>query len=196
MKQLLTLIAAVLSFSTAFAQIELKINPIGAIFSSPDVSAEFAVKDNIGIEPYFGASWYKLTIDNQDFKSTGVGYGFYGKYYFSPEKGIDKFYAGVYLRGGSSNFKADSVGSSASFKRNRMGAGLALGYKWVSRNNVIFEVGGGIGRKLYSKYSNEQGSVNIADIPILNIDGYFKFSVGYRFGGGESADTGKKKKKF
>lgn len=192
MKQLLTLIATVLTLSLS-AQTELKINPIGALFSSPDLSAEFGVKDNIGIEPYIGASWYNLTVSDTKFKSTGVGYGLNGKYYFSPDKGIDKFYAGIYLRGGSSTFKSDSTGSNDSFKRNRLGAGLSLGYKWVSRNNVIFEVGGGLGRKIYSKYSNEAGTVNIADIPILNIDGFFKFAIGYRFGGGE-ATTSKKKR--
>lgn len=194
MKKLLTLIVTVLTLTTAWSQTELKINPIGALFSSPDVSAEFGVADNIGIEPYIGASWYNLTVDNTKYKSKGFGYGVNGKYYFSPEKGIDKFYAGLYLRGGSSNFKSDS--SSANFTRNRLSLGLSLGYKWVSRNNVVFEIGAGVGRKLYSKYSNESGTVDISKIPLLNLDGYFKFAVGYRFGGGSSADSGKKKVKY
>lgn len=192
MKQLLTLIATVLTLSLS-AQTELKINPIGALFSSPDLSAEFGVKDNIGIEPYIGFGWPKLTVNDETFRSTGIGYGLNGKYYFSPDKGIDKFYAGIYLRGGSSTFKSDSSGSTASFKRNRLGAGLSLGYKWVSRNNVIFEVGAGLGRKIYSKYTTESGTVDISKVPLLNLDGFFKFAVGYRFGGGE-ATTSKKKR--
>ena len=47
MKKLLTLIVTVLTLTTAWSQTELKINPIGALFSSPDVSAEFGVADNI-----------------------------------------------------------------------------------------------------------------------------------------------------
>ena len=191
MKKLLTLIAAVFTLSTAWSQTELKINPIGALFSNPDLSAEFGVADNIGIEPYIGASWYKIAVDNNDYKSKGFGYGVNGKYYFSPEKGIDKFYAGLYLRGGSSNFKSDS--SNANFTRNRLSLGLSLGYKWVSRNNVVFEIGAGVGRKLFSKYSNESGTVDISKIPLLNLDGYFKFAVGYRFGG-RSESTMKKKR--
>ncbi len=194
MKKLLSLAIAVFVFTTAWSQTEIKINPIGVLFSSPDISVEFGVADNIGIEPYIGASWYNLTVDNTKYKSTGFGYGVNGKYYFSPEKGIDKFYAGLYLRGGSSNFKSDT--SNANFTRNRLSLGLSLGYKWVSRNNVVFEIGAGVGRKLFSKYSNESGTVDVSKIPLLNLDGYFKFAVGYRFGGGTMADTGKKKVKY
>jgi hypothetical protein len=195
MKKLLALFVTVFSLSTAWAQIELKINPIGALFKSPDISAEFAVNKDIGIEPYLGANWYKLEGDNKTFKSNGVGYGIFGKYYFAPEKGIDNFYAGVYLKGGSSDFSNDSANIVTGFHRNRLSAGLSLGYKWVSQKNVVFEVGGGLGRKIFNKFSNELGSVNIAKLPILNIDGYIKFAVGYRFGGGNSSSTTKKMKK-
>ena len=196
MKKLLTLIVAVLAFSTAWSQTELKINPIGLLFKSPDLSAEFGVADNIGIEPYFGLGWPSIPIDNKTYSGKGIGYGLYGKYYFAPEKGIDKFYAGIYLRGGSTTFKSDSANVTNSVHRNRLGVGLALGYKWVSRNNVVFEIGAGVGRKIFSIYSNEQGSVDISKVPLLNLDGYFKFAVGYRFGGVGSADSGKKKVKY
>ncbi len=195
MKKLLALCVAVLTLSTVWSQTELKINPIGALFSSPDVSAEFGIKNNIGIEPYIGFGWPKLTVDGTTYKGKGMGYGLNGKYYFTPEQGLDKFYGGIYLRGGSTTFSADSIGKTNSFNRNRLGVGLSLGYKWVSRNNVIFEIGGGIGRKIYSKYTFESNTVNVAKIPLLNIDGFFKFAVGYRFGGTASADTGKKKMK-
>lgn len=194
MKKLLTLVVTILSLSSVFAQTEIKINPVGAIFGSPDVSVEFAVNEDVGIEPFIGVNFTKLTVDNTTYKSSGFGYGAIGKYYFSPEKGIDKFYAGLYLRGGSSKFTSSS--SNDNFSSTRLGLGLSLGYKWVSRKNVVFEIGGGLGRKLVGKYSNASGNVNTADIPLLNIDGYLKFSVGYRFGGGAVADKGSKKVKY
>ena len=166
------------------AQTELKINPLGILFSNPELSAEFAVNEHIGIEPSFGISYLKLTIDNDVFKSSGFSYGVNGKYYFSPESGIDKFYAGIYLRGGASSFKGTGASAGDNLKRNRLGGGLSFGYKWVSSQNIVFDLGTGIGRKVFDKYTLDGGNTNTANIPLLNIDFYIRFGVGYRFGGG------------
>lgn len=174
------------------AQTELKINPLGLLFSSPDLSAEFGVAENIGIEPFIGVSFLKLTVDGDGYKSNGLGYGVNGKYYFSPDKGIDKFYSGIYMRGGNSKYTGQGNNSGDSFSRNYFGVGLSLGYKWVSRQNIVFDLGGGIGRKFLNKYTNaSSSSVNVSDIPLLNLDGFFRFGVGYRFGGGDGGSRRK-----
>jgi len=55
-----------------------------------------------------------------------------GKYYFNPRMGLDRFYAGVFLGGGS------DVGA---------GGGFLIGSKLLSRSNkVLFEIGVGAGR--------------------------------------------------
>ena len=187
----------VLSLFCAFickiqAQTELKINPLGLLFSSPDLSVEFAVAENIGIEPFIGVSFLKLTVDGDGYKSNGLGYGVNGKYYFNPDKGIDKFYAGIYMRGGNSKYTGQGSNSGDSFSRNYFGVGLSLGYKWVSRQNIVFDLGGGIGRKFLNKYSDASSSnVDISSIPLLNIDAFFRFGVGYRFGGGSDGSRRK-----
>jgi hypothetical protein len=187
MKKLFFVIALICSFINLNAQTELKINPLGLLFLSPDVAAEFAVSENVGIEPTIGVSWFQLTVDGEKFKSTGLSYGAQGKYYFGPEKGIDKFFAGIYTRGGQSKFSNTTAGAtSETFSRNRLGAGVTLGYKWVSSHNVVFELGAGIGRKIFNKVSNADKGVNVSNIPVLNLDGFFRFNVGYRFGGGNS----------
>jgi hypothetical protein len=56
------LLAFICTFANLKAQTEIKINPIGALFSSPDVSAEFALAENIGIEPSVGMSFYKIEV--------------------------------------------------------------------------------------------------------------------------------------
>ncbi len=183
MKKLILAIALMSSFVAAQAQTELKINPLGLLFLSPDLSAEFAVSEDIGIEPTVGVSFLKLKVDQESLKSTGLSYGVQGKYYFNPDKGIDKFYAGIYLRGGNSTFTSSTAGDNDKLTQNKLGLGLALGYKWVSQKNVVFELGGGLGRKLFNKFEVESGTTNLADVPILNFDGFFRFSVGYRFGG-------------
>jgi hypothetical protein len=54
MKKLLFVLALLATYTSLDAQVELKINPIGAIFASPDVAVEFGVSDDIGIEPTVG----------------------------------------------------------------------------------------------------------------------------------------------
>jgi hypothetical protein len=174
------------SFASLHAQTELKINPLGLIFSSPNLSAEFAAKDNVGIEAIVGASWYTLTVIEK-YKSFGANAGVLGKYYFNPETTIDKFYAGIYLRGGSNKFTSE-VTSANSFSRSFFAGGFAIGQKWVSRNNIVFELGTGIGRNIVSKVTSGTGTVNLAAVPLLNIDFFLRLDVGYRFGG-----VGKKK---
>ena len=191
MKNLIFTLALTLMVASLHAQTELKINPIGAIFLQPDVSAEFGVGENISVEPTLGLSWINLTIDNSKLKSSGFNYGVNGKYYFGPDKGLDKFYAGVYLRGGQSKFSGDAADDKVS--RSRLGAGISLGYKWLSNRNVVFEIATGLGRKIFDKWSDAGNGVNTATIPLFNIDGFFKFNVGYRFGGGSGSGSSKRK---
>ena len=186
MKKLIFALALIVTVATLQAQTELKINPIGALFASPDISLEFGVNENIGIEPFIGLSFPSLTVDGTKYKSTGLGYGVHGKYYFGGDKGLDKFYGGIFLRGGNTKFTT-STSSNDKFTRSRLGVGFELGYKWVSSQNIVFELGAGIGRKIYSKYSDASNSVNTANIPLLNLDGFFRFNIGYRFGGGSSS---------
>ena len=174
------------------AQTELKINPIGLLFSSPDLSAEFAVAENIGVEPFLGVTFLKLTVDGDGYKSNGLNYGVNGKYYFNPEKGIDKFYAGIYMRGGKSKYTGQGSNSGDSFSHNYFGVGLSLGYKWVSRQNIVFDLGAGVGRKFLNKYTDASSSnVDLSGITLLNLDGFFRFGVGYRFGGGSGGSRRK-----
>ncbi len=192
MKKIIVLsLFCVLTFKIQ-AQTELKINPLGLLFSSPDLSVEFAAAENIGVEPFLGVSFLKLTVDGDGYKSNGFNYGVNGKYYFNPDKGIDKFYAGIYMRGGNSKYTGQGSNSGDSFSRNYVGLGLSLGYKWVSRQNIVFDVGAGIGRKLVNKYTDASSSnVDLSGITILNLDGFFRFGVGYRFGGGSGGSRRK-----
>lgn len=165
------------------AQSEIKINPLGLLFSSPDISAEFAVQDNIGIEAKVGISYLKYTLGSEQFKSSGATVGGQGKYYFNPSDNIDGFYAGLYLRGGNNKFTS-SVSATNAYSRTYFAGGLSTGYKWVSRNNIVFEIGGGLGKNFMYKLKGDGGNVDLASIPLVNIDGFIRLDVGYRFGGG------------
>jgi hypothetical protein len=194
MTKLLASITLFFTILTLNAQVDLKINPIGSLTLNPNFMAEISATGNIGIEPYIGLTRFNFTFDDKKFKIRGVDYGVFGKYYFAQEASTDKFYAGLAFRGGQTNFSyADSLVSNLStveqlpklaIKRNRLGLDIHLGYKWVTQNNVVFEVGAGLGRKIFNTFGFVDRSVNVNKIPFLNLDGFIRFNIGYRFGGG------------
>jgi len=163
---------------TLSAQIDVSVNPIGILFNSYDVSAEKGFSDNFGVELTVGLSTQKYEFDDTEASSTGFGTRLMAKYYLSPGKGLDKFNIGAYLKYGSNKFEdgGDDVSNT------RVAAGFYIGYKIVSKSNVFFEIGFGIGKAFTNKYSiNGEEVLDGADYPILNIDATGKFAVGYRF---------------
>lgn len=119
------------------AQTEVKVSPIPLLFGYVAASVEQGFNPSFGLDAslyYIEESW---------------GGNLSAKYYFNPEKGIDKFHVGAFLGA----------------QESAPGLGFLLGYKWVSTKNVIFELGGGLGRSF--------------DDTVL---GYGKFHIGFRFG--------------
>ncbi len=97
---------AIFTAGTVSAQIDVKIGPLGLLFSNFNVGIEFAAKDNIGIEVTPGIDWKKLSLISDDnFKGNIFKVGVNGRYYFNPnEKKLNGFYSGIYTRyGGGSN---------------------------------------------------------------------------------------------
>jgi Protein of unknown function (DUF3575) len=188
MKKNIFFILFLASVFTCQAQMELKINPLGLLFSNANLSLEFRASEYIGIEPSAGISYNNIFIAD-DFNSIGRRYGVNTKYYFKPQKGFDNFYSGIYLRGEQTNFKGKGLNSGFSYSRNFFAIGYSAGYKWVSKRHIVFDVGLGIGRKLVYKQteptSNTTGPaiIEIQSIESPYLDGFFRFGVGYRFGG-------------
>ncbi|MBL7826770.1 MAG: hypothetical protein JNJ57_09075 [Saprospiraceae bacterium] len=135
-KLLFTFLAAGIGFQ-ALAQTELKLSPIPLLFGYVALSVEQQ------INPSFGIDGDLLLLDG------AFGANISGKYYFDPELGIDKFHIGGFL---------------GAYQDAGLGIGFLAGYKWVSRKNVVFELGLGVGRGFD-----------------LDVIGYGKLHVGYRF---------------
>lgn len=134
MKKLLFLSLLVSGLSLQ-AQTELKISPIALIFGYPAISVEQQLTESFG-------------LDADVFLLDGFfGANLSGKYYFDPVRGIDKFHVGLFMG-----------------VQEVPGIGFLAGYKFLSRKNVVFELGLGIGR------SFDGGAV-----------GYGKVHLGYRF---------------
>lgn len=142
MKKLLFILLFAITVFHLKAQVEVKLSPVPLLFGDIALSVEGAVGESFGLD---GDLW----VGSGDTFDGNVAFNFSGKYYFNPEKRIDKFHVGVFL----------------GVQNTAPGLGFLIGYKWVSSKNVVFELGGGIGRSLDGE----------------DVLGYFKFHLGYRF---------------
>jgi hypothetical protein len=166
------------------AQIELKINPIGIlIFNTADIVGEYLINENIGLELGIGLIYgnYGGIVD-RDFDRSGYRLLVAGKYYFSPDDGCDKFYAGLYLRPKSVTFTNNDDNVDFGFKQSSLGVGLMSGYKWVGARGITIEFGGGLGRGVRKRTTLNDNSKTL-DLPSLKLNVFLRLSVGYRFRG-------------
>jgi len=161
MKNLLVAIVMIFTVSLS-AQIDLKINPIGLLFNSPDISAEYMVSDELGVQLSLGLDYGKIAgsgILGIDAKKSGYRVNIMGKYYFSPDDGCDKFYAGLYLGPRSRKVKyTEDATFNLNYKISAFTAGLATGYKWVGDSGFVFEIGIGAGRAFGEKIKYEDSN--------------------------------------
>jgi len=176
--------------TTVQAQVDLKINPIGLLFSNLNVAAEFGVSENFGVELAPGFAWNSLNLANDDdFKGSLVRVGVNGRYYLNPnEKGLNGFYIGAYTRYAGGSYKFEDDTETQKFNSTRFALGFLLGGKIVARNEkLLFDFGTGFGRALVYKFTDPNGTdeVDLSDIPFVNWDIPFYISIGYRISGGK-----------
>lgn len=182
---LVTTIFCFVLVSTALAQFELKVNPVGALFSHPDISMEYRVAKSFGIEGMLFMNSRLYRILEGDYRNKrGFGMRMSGKYYFDSDSNIERWYTGIY----SKYFKGEGSGySDISFsekvKSTRFSIGFLFGYKWVSKHNILFEMNAGIGRAFLANLDYSDGtSRNLSDDSSLRADFVGTISIGYRFG--------------
>ena len=56
----------------SFAQIDLKINPIGALFNNPDISAELILNENLGVEAKLGLEYGTTSQNFIEYNRSGI----------------------------------------------------------------------------------------------------------------------------
>src|SRR5262245_20137842 len=117
------------------AQVDVQINPIGALFSSIDLSVEVPVSQAFGIDGALGYDFQNFKFDDIEYKNNAVGFRAIGKYYFNPQNGTDRWNVGAYLRfsNGTSSVKDDSDPDREDVKNTKLAIGFYAGHKWVSR---------------------------------------------------------------
>lgn len=188
MKKLLLPVLTVLCFAVfqkAQAQVDVTVNPIGLLFGDLSVGADFALSESFSIEPTIGLGTGKW--DEANFKWVNIPVTVFGKYYFNPNHGADRFYADAFLRFVSRKYTADGGTSSFSeYTQTRFGLGVGIGYKVVSGKGFVFDIGFGVGRALLDKYKYEDTSGTDTAQDIIDIMFAGKLGIGYRFGGGKN----------
>lgn len=185
---LTTLIVIAFGFTNAQGKFEAKINPLGALFGKPDISAEYLVADSFGVELSAGIAFGKTgasvtsTLGTTE-KATQSGFGakLTAKYYFNPDEGCDGWYGGLYVRQETLNLSYSSAASVDNYKSNVFAGGVEFGKKWLFDSGFLIELSAGVGRPFSEtrKYTNSSNSYS-ADFE-LGIDFTGKFAIGYRF---------------
>ena len=174
MKKVLLVIAMVAAGFTANAQKNVvKVNPLGLVFGSLDVSYERVISDKAAVEVGFAYSSFDVTSGNT--KVSTNGYGVEGKYkfYFSSEKDAPKgWYGAPFVAYSVSSVDSDGVKGDA----NSFAAGALAGYQWVFGGS---DSGFSLDLNFGAQYISASAKGNIDSV---SIDGFLPrlgLSLGY-----------------
>jgi hypothetical protein len=117
-----------------------------------------------------GYSRIQATINDERNNSSGFGYAFEARYYFSSTKEtMEGWYIGPYY---FKNFLEDERGNEGDFSS----VGGKVGYQWIFNSNITAEVAGGLGTMDVGGKITE-----IYLLGILRFYPYVGFSLGYNF---------------
>lgn len=168
--------------------LEVKVNPLGALFQSPDVSVEYIMSDNFGLEGKVGYTWRKTTsaFTAGESKSNGFALAVLGKYYFNPDEGADRFYTGLYGKFRLSNSNNEGDFGFPDYRNTALAVGIVGGFKWVGDNGILLDINLGLGRALLNNIEFTDGTVDPALEEVLKLgdfDGISTIALGYRLGG-------------
>ncbi|MBK8151720.1 MAG: DUF3575 domain-containing protein [Saprospiraceae bacterium] len=181
MRKLTFFVLLLLLARNASAQIDVSLNPLGILFRNIDLSAEIAMKQSFGIEGIFKYDYDHYKVLDNTINSNGFGFVALGKYYFNPDLNISNFCAAPYVKFSTTNGRYSDGNTTGIVNHNKLAVGFYVGYKWVNVRNFVFEIGAGLGRNFINRYNSANGSIDLDEFPIINLDGVFKFSFGYRF---------------
>ena len=183
-KLFFAVVIAAFTMTSAFGQIEAKINPLGAVFGRPDISGEYIISDVFGVEAGVSFAFGKApgaTIGDLEAKQSGLGFKVSGKYYFSPDEGADGWYGGLYLRQESLNITYDTADNSSDYTSSIFAGGVEFGKKWVFDSGFLVEAGFGIGRPFTEKREFSNSNSDYGTDFEIGIDVIGKLAIGYRF---------------
>lgn len=184
MKKILILLTLTLTSANGFCQEknetsdfnknEIKLNALYLVLGAFEGTYERAINEESSI----GASLTFLVDKEEADINTAFAFSPYYRFYFG-KKPVSGFYMEGFSMYESVNrdnyyYDSDGLGSNVEEKVKAFSLGIGLGGKWYTKRNVMFEIGGGIGRNLSI-------SSNIPDTDYSRITGKIAIAVGYRF---------------
>ncbi len=175
MKSLLTALVFALFTIPSFAQVDVSVNPIGLLFGDIGISGDFAISEDISVDGqinYTSRSFLSSTV-------TGFSPTVMGKYYFDPNNGADKWYAGVFTGIRTLGWEDTSLGEIDFFS---FGLGFAGGFKWVADSGFLVDINAGYGRAFIANFKDSDGNeADVSGFPFGNSIFQGKLGVGWRF---------------
>lgn len=168
MRKIILMSVIILASSKLVAQ--ENIAKAGVLFGNFGVQYERSISKQFSILGQFGYSDIPTRVNNNDSKSTGIGYYVEGRYYFSSNKALmEGWHIGPHYTYLNLDDKNDD-----SIKTNISSFGLATGYQWIFNSHVTLGAIAGIGTlSLDSDVKLDLGGVKF----LPNVG----FTIGYSF---------------
>jgi hypothetical protein len=197
MKVQVTTIAlyAVLSFFSlkTTAQVEFKVSPHVIILNDFTSALEVKAGKNFGVEGTLGYNFRRHRSDGRPNATGIIGSDYYnkvyriglnGRYYFSPSKGLNGFYSGLYMRHSGGKLKFDYTDPRETAVK-RLKLGIITGYKGIlSNEKIVLDINFGLGRLLIDQYTPARTFDEFVVFEGTDVvDVFFNVLVGFRFGG-------------
>jgi hypothetical protein len=182
----------ILSQNFSFSQVDFK----GGLYASIPFgffsAVEYGLYDDLGIE--LGV------ISNPGMKRgqthvSGTAIMLNARYYFSPDYGLDRFYAGFYLRPHTSVIKKEipnfffpvfPTPTNATFEFLRdsgVGIGLLIGKKFIKKNNYSIDLNVGFGRNVGRRVYDIEAPSSVfggGRLDRVDLDFLYSLVIGYR----------------
>ncbi len=184
MKKLIGIFLLGILYFQASAQIvEIKANPVRFFYKEFDISSELLLPYNFAIEGQMNFDREEIDIIEIDGRESTHDGGVFSagaaiKYYLGNKRGWDRFYLGGYgrYRKGVYEVYKDAV----NMDQERVAFGGMAGFKWVTKHNIVFEIGAGLGRTFVEDVYYLDHYYKKPDQPLKGFDGFGTIKVGYR----------------
>ena len=170
------LLAFSLSTMSAYAQIEIKTQPILVAVKTASLGLEYGLKPHLGVE----VEYQRFQNNSKNIFAYTAHVGFIGlKYYFINDKDValSNFYAGGY----TSYMKGDSKKNTQTTPLTMYSFGGIGGYKGIFFNHLVLESGLNLGKR----FIYEGDELAVATTPTAKFfyawDVSLRLLVGYRF---------------
>ena len=179
MRNLLPLLLFLASL-TAVAQTDVKLNVGSAVTLGLNVAAEVPVGEQSGLS--LGAAYSNLGIsfdEDAEYAYRNLRFVPEYRYYFTPQQGMDRFFAGGYGKLG--RLTGIDRDTDERVRTTRAALGVLLGHKWVAESGFVFELNAGLGRAVSFGSDEDSALYQQAIGAVTAIDVRLGIIVGWRF---------------